>query len=87
MAEAGFPALSETAPWVGMLVPAGTPPAIVNRLSEEMRKSIAKTETKARLTALGALTVGDTPSQFLEFLRKDYERWTRVIKAAGVKAE
>ncbi len=87
MAEAGFPALAETAPWVGMLVPAGTPPAIVNRLSEEMRKSIAKPETKARLTALGAVTVGDTPAEFLVYLKKDHERWSRVIKAAGVKAE
>ena len=87
MAEAGLPGLAETAPWVGMLVPAGTPPAVVNRLGEEMRKSLAKPETKSRLTTLGAVTVGDTPAQFLEFLRKDHERWTRVIKAAGVKVE
>jgi len=72
---------------VGVLVPAGTPPAVVNRLSEEMRKSLAKPETKSRLTTLGAVTVGDTPTQFMEFLRKDHERWTRVIKAAGVKVE
>jgi tripartite-type tricarboxylate transporter receptor subunit TctC len=52
-----------------------------------MRKSLAKPETKSRLTTLGAVTVGDTPAQFLEFLRKDHERWTRVIKAAGVKVE
>ena len=56
-------------------------------LSEEMRKSLAKPETRARMKALGALTVGDTPSEFAAFLKKDHERWAHVIKASGVKAE
>jgi len=87
MAQAGFPDLVATAPWVGVLAPAGTPPAIVSRLSEEMRKSLAKPETRARMKTLGALVVGDTPSEFAAFLKKDYERWARVIKASGVTAE
>ena len=87
MGEAGFPGFEETAPWVGLLAPAGTPAGIVNRLSEEMRKSLAKPETIARLKALGAITVGDTPGEYLKFLKKDNERWARVIKASGVKAE
>jgi tripartite-type tricarboxylate transporter receptor subunit TctC len=87
MSEAGFPGFEETAPWVGLLAPAGTPAAIVNRLSEELRKSLARPETVARLKALGANTVGDTPGDYLKFLKKDYERWARVIKASGVKAE
>jgi tripartite-type tricarboxylate transporter receptor subunit TctC len=85
--EAGYPGLTDTAPWVGMIVPAATPAAVVNRLSEDMRKSLARTETQARLKALGANTVGDTPGEFREFLRKDHERWARVIKAAGIKGE
>ncbi len=87
MGEAGFPGFEETAPWVGLLAPAGTPPAIVNRLSEEMRKSLARPDTITRLKALGANTVGDTPGEYVKFLKKDYERWARVIKASGVKAE
>ncbi len=87
MGEAGFPGFEETAPWVGLLAPTGTPAAIVNRLSEEMRKSLAKPETISRLKALGAITLGDTPGEFLKFLKKDHERWARVIKASGVKAE
>jgi len=86
-AEAGYPTLEETAPWVGMLAPAGTPAPIVIKLSEEMRKSLAKPETKERFKALGAITVGDTPAEYAAFLKKDHERWARVIKAAGVKAE
>ena len=46
MAEAGLPGFEATAPWVGMLAPAGTPAAVVNRLSEEMRKSLARPETR-----------------------------------------
>jgi tripartite-type tricarboxylate transporter receptor subunit TctC len=87
MAEAGFPGFEETAPWVGLLAPAGTPAAIVNRLNEEMRKSLAKPETIARLKALGAITTGGMPGDFLKFLKTDHERWVRVIKASGVKAE
>ena len=87
MAESGFSGFEETAPWVGMLAPAGTPPAVVNLLSAEMRKSLAKPETQARVKALGAVIVADTPAEFLKFLKKDHERWARVIKAAGVTAE
>ena len=87
MGEAGFPGFEETAPWVGLLAPAGTPAAIVDRLSVEMRKSLARPETIARLKGLGANTVGDTPGEYAKFLKKDYERWARVIKASGVKAE
>jgi tripartite-type tricarboxylate transporter receptor subunit TctC len=87
MAEAGFAGLEETAPWVGMLAPAGTPPAIVARLSEDMRKSLGRPETKERMRSLGAVTVADTPAEFAAFLKKDHERWARVIKASGVKPE
>jgi tripartite-type tricarboxylate transporter receptor subunit TctC len=87
MEQSGLPGFEETAPWVGMLAPAGTPPAVVERLSEEMRKSIAKPETRDRFKALGAVPIADTPAEFAAFLRKDYERWGRVIKVSGVKAE
>jgi tripartite-type tricarboxylate transporter receptor subunit TctC len=87
MGQSGFPGFEETAPWVGMLVPAGTPAPIVDRLSAEMRKSLARPETRDRMKTLGAITVADTPAEFLAFLKKDYDRWARVIKAAGIKSE
>jgi tripartite-type tricarboxylate transporter receptor subunit TctC len=87
MEQSGLPGFEETAPWVGMLAPAGTPAPVVARLSEEMRRSIAKPETKERFRALGAVAIADTPSEFAAFLKKDYERWARVIKVSGVKAE
>ena len=85
--QSGLPGFEETAPWVGMLAPAGTPAPVVNRLADDMRKSLARRETQERMTALGAVTVADTPSEFSAFLKKDYERWARVIKTSGVKAE
>ena len=85
--DAGFPGFEETAPWVGLLAPAGTPAAIVNRLGEEMRKSLARPETRERFKALGAVAVGDTPAEFAAFLKKDYERWARVIKTSGVTGQ
>ena len=52
-----------------------------------MRKSLARAETRARMKALGAVVIGDRPAEFAAFLKKDHERWGRVIKAAGVRAE
>ena len=54
MAEAGFPGFEETAPWVGMLAPAKTPPAIVNQLHDAMVKALAKPDVRAQLEKLGA---------------------------------
>ncbi len=87
MAESGFSGFEDTAPWVGLLAPARTPPAIVERLNDAVRKSIAKPESKKRLEALGAITIGNSPAEFVTFLQQDWDRWARVIKAAGVKAE
>ena len=87
MSEAGFPGFEETAPWVGMLAPAKTPPAIVARLNDAMLKALAKPEVKARMENLGAFIVGDSPAEFAAYLRRDYTRWEEVIRAAGVKGE
>ena len=84
MAELGFKGFEETAPWIGMLAPAGTPDAIVNKIHDAMKQSLAKPESRARMEQLGAVTVGDSPAEFRAFLEKDAERWTRVIKAAGL---
>ena len=87
MAQAGYSGLEVTAPWVGMLVPAGTPAPVVSRLADEIRKSLAKPDMRGKMKEQGAVIVGDTPAEFAAFLKKDQERWERVIKASGVKAE
>jgi tripartite-type tricarboxylate transporter receptor subunit TctC len=87
MAEAGFGGFEETAPWVGLMGPAKTPQAVVTRLHDAMTKALAKPEVRVQLEKLGAVIVGDTPAEFAAFLKRDYERWDGVIKAAAVKAD
>lgn len=87
MSESGFPGFEETAPWVGLLAPAKTAPAIVNALHDAMVKALAKPEVRLQLEKLGAVIVGDTPAEFTAFLKRDYDRWENVIKAAAIKPE
>jgi tripartite-type tricarboxylate transporter receptor subunit TctC len=87
MNEMGYPGFEDYAAGVGYVAPAGTPPAIVNKLADAMRASLAKPETRERMRGLGAESVGSTPAEFAVWLQQDYDRWVRVIKAAGVKGE
>jgi tripartite-type tricarboxylate transporter receptor subunit TctC len=88
MSESGFPGFEEYTQGLGVVGPAGLPGPVVNRLNEAVRASLAKAETKQKLEKLGAITEGgSTPAEFRAWLGKDLERWARVIKAAGVKAE
>src|SRR5258706_564342 len=69
-------------------LPAALPAAVVARLNEAIRASLAKAETKEKRRGLGAITEGGSPpAEFRAWLVKDAERWARVIKAANVKAE
>jgi len=85
MSEVGFPGFEETAPWVGMLAPAKTPAAVVNKLHDAMVKALAKPDVKAQLAKLGAQVVGDSPAEFAAYLQRDHDRWAGVIKAANIK--
>ena len=88
MAESGFPGFEQYTQGLGIVAPAGTPAPVVNRLNQVIRASLAKPETKEKLRALGAITEGgSTPADFSAWLQKDRERWAKVIKAAGVKAD
>ena len=87
MNASGFPGFEQTAPWIGMLAPAGTPQAIVDKLNASIKKAMANPEVIKRMKDLGAQPVGDTPAEFRQFLVKDMERWDRVIKASGIKAD
>lgn len=73
--------------WNGMFVPAGTPTAIVNKLHEGVVAALAIPDVKERLTVLGADGVGDTPQHFSAFIKADIAKWSKVVKAAGIKVE
>jgi len=86
MPEAGGPAL-EASTWILFLAPAGTPQEIVNRMSAEVAKAIAAGDIKGKFEAIGIDPVGNTPQQAGIFLDEEIAKWSKVIKAAGVKAE
>jgi tripartite-type tricarboxylate transporter receptor subunit TctC len=87
MAESGFPGFENYTQGLGFLAPAGTPPAVVKKLNEAINASLARPETQERLRGIGAIKVGSTPQEFTRWLKEDHQRWERLIKAAGVKAE
>lgn len=88
MSESGFPGFEEYTQGLGVVGPAGLPAPVVSRLNGAIRAALVKPETKERLNKLGAITEGgSTPDEFRSWLAKDLERWARVIKTAGVKAE
>jgi tripartite-type tricarboxylate transporter receptor subunit TctC len=87
MSESGFPGFEQYTQGLGIVGPANLPAPVVSRLNEAIRSSLAKADTKEKLSKLGAITEGgSTPAEFRAFLGKDLERWERVIKTAGVKA-
>jgi tripartite-type tricarboxylate transporter receptor subunit TctC len=88
MSESGFPGFEEYTQGLGVVGPAGLPAPVVSRLNSAIRAALVKPETKDKLNKLGAITEGgSTPDEFRAWLAKDLERWARVIKTAGVKAE
>jgi tripartite-type tricarboxylate transporter receptor subunit TctC len=84
MAEAGYPGqLGETP--IGILVPAGTPKAVVDLLHGKVVQIVALPDVKQKLGAIGFSPIGDTPAQFTAFLRSEHDKWAKVINEAGIK--
>src|SRR5260221_5448725 len=81
--QSGLPGFEETAPWVGMLAPAGTPAPAVHRLPQDIRQSLGPREAQERIEALRAVTGCDTPARINAFLEKDYQRSSRGIHNSG----
>jgi tripartite-type tricarboxylate transporter receptor subunit TctC len=84
--EAGVPGY-EVFEWQGVVVPAGTPVAIINRLRQEIVKSLALADTKARIASVGAREVGSTPEELARHIKKELAIWERVVKLAGIRAD
>jgi tripartite-type tricarboxylate transporter receptor subunit TctC len=84
--EAGYPKLQSPF-WLGVVAPAGTPPAIVDKLNAAFRESLAAAETRARLDTLGAEIKVGTPAEFEKMLAHELAQWTAVVKAANIKVE
>jgi tripartite-type tricarboxylate transporter receptor subunit TctC len=77
----------DVASWQAFYAPAGTPPAIVQRLNGEIGKILALPDVKARLDSLGLVHTPNTPEQFATFGKAEIAKWTKVVKDGNVKAE
>jgi tripartite-type tricarboxylate transporter receptor subunit TctC len=86
MAESGFPGF-ECVGWFGWLAPARVPAEIVARLNAEIVRILKLPEMHERLLGLGADPVGNTPQAFAAFVKSEHDKWARVIKEAGIRAE
>lgn len=85
-AEAGL-AGYEVASWFGVLAPAKTPPAVVEKLAEEIRKVVESDDFKRRIEEQGGVAAYKGPAEFQALIDKEFEYWGKVIKTAGIKAE
>ena len=86
IAEAGVTGFNSDL-WLGIWGPAKLPRDIAEKLSAETAKLLKLPDVRERLTAQGMEPVGSTPAQFADFVRRENEQWSKVVKSAGVKAE
>jgi tripartite-type tricarboxylate transporter receptor subunit TctC len=86
IAEAGVPGYEATQ-WFGVLAPAGTPRPIIDRLNQEIVKLLKSPDVRDRLIADGTDPAPTTPEEFAAYIKSETEKWTRVIKAAGIKPQ
>ena len=85
VAESGYPGF-EAVSWFGLFAPAGTPPAVVNKVHQDVMKVLAQPDLRSRFAQLGLDTVGSTPAELAVIVKNDIAKWTRVIKQAGITA-
>jgi tripartite-type tricarboxylate transporter receptor subunit TctC len=87
------PAIAETVPgfeavsWIGIVAPAGTPPAIVEKISQGFGAATLRPDVVARFSELGFTPARNTPSEFTQFIRDDRAKWQRVAREADLSAK
>jgi tripartite-type tricarboxylate transporter receptor subunit TctC len=86
MAEAGLPGV-EVGSGVGLVAPAGTPAAIVDTLNREIGSIIVTPGFQQRMTAIGVDVVGSTPAAYAKILKDEYDKWGKLVAAAGIKPD
>jgi tripartite-type tricarboxylate transporter receptor subunit TctC len=86
VAESGLPGY-EAMPWLGIVAPAGTPKAVVDRLYKEVSEVLKMQDVKDRFKSLGLDIIGNTPAEFATFIAQDQKKWDQVIKNSGAKVD
>lgn len=86
VAESGFAGF-KTLTWNGLVAPAGTPAAVINRVAAAVKDMLGSPETVARLQQMGVDPIGDTPAQFADTLKADLATWSEAARASNLKIE
>lgn len=73
--------------WAGILAPAGTPPAVIKRVADEVTAIVALPDVKQRFDEMGTIPVGSTPAEFETFITTETAKWGKVIRDAKITAE
>ena len=84
--ELGYPGI-EASSWYGLYAPAGTPPAIIDRINGEMVKLAQDPDYREQLNKQGQEAISSTPEELKRFMRSEFDTWSRVIKTANIKAD
>jgi tripartite-type tricarboxylate transporter receptor subunit TctC len=86
VSEAGVPGYEATI-WLGLMAPKGTPPDVIKTLNAAIEKVIDRPDVKAAWAKQGAVPMHMTPDQFDVYLKKDIEKWAKVVKISGAKVQ
>ncbi len=87
VAESGFAGFEDYT-WVGLFVPAGTPPEVIAKLNEEAQKAVRSADVREKLAGVGFdAIVGVGPREFPPYLKEELAKWAKVVKETGAKAE
>jgi tripartite-type tricarboxylate transporter receptor subunit TctC len=86
IAEAGVPEY-EMGDWIGIVAPAKTPPALVEKLNKAIAKALAVPETQSRIEKIGTQVEGSSPEQFDAFIKKEMTKWSKVVDTMGLKIQ
>ena len=86
MTEAGFAGIALDV-WFGLVAPAGTPDAVIDKLNAAFVRAVRDPDVVKQMTAQGAEPVATTPAEFAAFIASETERFGKVVRAVGAKAE
>ena len=86
LAEAGFPGFNDDT-WIGIFLPAGTSPVIVQKLNDAINKALRNADMRERLETLAFEPVGGTPPQFAAYVKAEIAKWGKVVREGKITAE
>jgi tripartite-type tricarboxylate transporter receptor subunit TctC len=85
-AESGFPGVVDDT-WIGLLAPAGTPPAVIQKVNEAINRMLATPDVRERLSAMAFEPVGGTPQQFADYIKTETVKWGKIVRDGNIKPD